>query len=293
MPTTKNTDIDLVEITKIPRTYMTHVDIKIDSINHPSRIHSRYERFLGAMMHSNLQSGFRIQTIDGKSRLFYLIQSGNSEVLQVVFLSQFSGFDLLQRGNGLEIDIDKPVYVAEIRGVPKPTTNALDGLAESMIGSECPMLYQVWTSPTRVSLISRKIAEKKYETALGKAQKQDNLDGVLGSRETRTRFDAEALRSSKHLEAAYERSISDRVLECRVILASWGSEKSRVALEIALNTLLGTISHTAKREKLTHRIIIGERAYQTLIDALGMKPTVRGTKLLPSEVVPSLTVLSE
>ena len=277
MPTTTNNDIDLIEIKKIPRAYMTK--------QKPEPIHSQFKHFLGAMMHSNLKSGLRIQTIDGKSNLFLLTEPGMSDVLQSVFLAQFSGFYLQPMLTRCGITVNQPVFVAEIEGVPRQAKGALDGLVESMIGSSCPMLYQVWTSPARINIVSRKIIEKKYETALGKSQKQDSIEGLFGTRETRTKFDADALRSSKHLEAAYERSISDRVLECRVIIASWGNTRSKVSLDIAVNILLSTISRSAKKERMKHRIFSGEQAGRVLDDALRLKPCVKGTKLLPSEVV--------
>jgi hypothetical protein len=253
---------------------------KIDSL------HSHYESFLSAMMYSDIPMGFRIQSINGKLKLLFITEQNKSEVFELSFFSQFSGFELTCRNDGGPFWIEEPVHTAAIQGVPKPTRNGLDGLVESMLQSGCPSLHQVWTSPVRPGLVSRKITEKKYSSALERAQKQDSYESWLRGKETITRYDVAAIRASKRYEAAYERINSEKLLSCRVVLASWNQENSATHLNMMLNTLRGTISHSDKKEQLKVKFHSGEKALRILTAALGMNAKVRGTQLLPRDVIP-------
>ncbi|TFH06788.1 MAG: hypothetical protein E4H14_10000 [Candidatus Thorarchaeota archaeon] len=203
MPNNGHHTIDLINITKIPRSYLTRGEHKKSPENPDGNqdvTHTRYENFLSAMMYSDLSIGFRIQSIQGQVNLHYLTNANKSNVLTSAFYSQFLGFELQHQEEYISLHIEQPIYVAVIRGIPKPTGNALDGLVESMINSKSSSLYQVWASPTKPGFVSRKAIEKKYSSALGRAQIQDSSESWLRGKETITRYDVDAIRTSKGLK---------------------------------------------------------------------------------------------
>jgi hypothetical protein len=289
LPLIECDDIGFLEITKTPQSYLTQHDQKHTNPKTHENIDKtsiQFERFLGAILHSSYELGFRIQSINGHNALYYLTKQNKTEFLSSAFTAQFSGFELQTKQNGLSYQIDSPVHIAEIIGVPNLTSHTLDGLAESFSQSKSSTLYQVWVTSRKPQYFARKITEQKYRSALQRSQTQQSLDSWMKGQETRTKYDVKALRSSKWHEAAFERICAERLLETRVIIAAWGHDYSEISMRTALNTLLGTISHSGRKEKLRVQIYSGKRAFLRLSDALTMGKKANGTLLLPRDAVP-------
>ncbi len=290
LPNDESLKISFVEITRIPQSYTieryTIPNSDQDNYSSNSLIPLKFQRFLGAVMHSNQVMGFRIQTSHGVSRFLYLTSSDMQNIVTSSFIPQFPDFELSVNPDNTDLELTGQLHIAEIRGVPLSVRFPLDGLIETMSRSGGNSLYQVWISPKKPGYISRKMAEKKYKSVLEKTQSQETIGGWLGSNDSRTHYDVGAMSSVEWYRSAYERASADRLLECRVILAFWGHQTSVSTLEMALNTLLATISHTSKREKMTTKTHSGHHAYSVLIDALSLGNRTKGTPLLPKEAIP-------
>ncbi|TFH06789.1 MAG: ATP-binding protein [Candidatus Thorarchaeota archaeon] len=79
---------------------------------------------------------------------------------------------------------------------------------------------------------------------------------------------------------------SERLLNCRILLATWGHEDSEQNLKLILNTLRGTISQSDKKERLQIEIHSGKRARKILSNALEMRSKIRRTTMLPKDAIP-------
>ncbi len=293
MPLIECDRISILEISKIPKSYLSVVNQEHTESQVPikdDRSNNQFERFLGAILYSNIASGFRIQSVEGLLKLFYLAQQNKTEVISSAFSAQFPGFVISNSHNSLSYEVNQPIFLTEIIGVPNPVSHSLDGLAESMIQTDSQIVYQVWTYPKNPGFVTKKITERKYQSALEKSQIQESYESWLRGRETRTRYDADALRSTKWHEAAFERISAERLLEARVIIASWGHDHAYTSMQMAVNTLLATISYSAKKEKLRTKSYSGKRALALLTDALLMGKKLKGILLLPKDAVPLVEI---
>ena len=264
--------------------------MKLESITELDEVQSKYENFLSAMMYSNITVGLRIQWINGQIGLNYLTEHDKSHVLMATFSSQFSGFEMIPNKEYHHPDIEGPVYIAVIQGIPKLTRDSLNGLVEATTQTQGQVIYQVWSTPAKPRFVTRKIIEKQYSSALGRTQIQDSSESWLRGRETTTRYDVAAIRDARRLEQAYQRMNAERLLDCRVILAVWGYENSRAQLEILLNTLRGTISLPDKKEQLKVKIYSDDKALRVLSKSLEMDSSIKGTLLLPRDAIPYYTI---
>ncbi len=234
-------------------------------------------------MYSNQRMGFRIQQTHNKTRYLYLTINGMQNIVTSSFVPQFPDIKLNTHPNNTNLEVTDPLFVAEISGVPLSTRNSLDSLVESMKRAGGSSIYQVWIRPRKPGYFSRKLVERKYKSALEKVQLHDNTVGWLGTSEPHAQYDVGALNSLEWHKAAYERMCSDVLLECRVILAFWGTQMSDATFNMALNTLLSAISHTGKKEKMSTKIHTGKNARRILLDSLHLGDEARGTQLLPKE----------
>ena len=295
MPKDTSLKTSSVEIIRIPQCYTAErfslPNSNQDSSGHTSLISLKFQRFLGAVMHSNQTMGFRIQTSQGTSRLLYLTGYGMQNIVTSSFIPQFPDFELSVNPENTSLELNGPLFVSEIRGVPLAVRFPLDGLIETMKRAGGHSLYQVWICPKKPGYLARKLAERKYKSVLEKTQSQETIGGWMGN-EQRTQYDVRALSSIEWYRTAYERASSDVSLECRVVLAFWGHQASETTLKMALNTLLATISHTGKREKMTTKIHREHHAYRVLTNALNLGNQLKGTLLLPKEAVPFFEIPS-
>ncbi|MHA2068368.1 MAG: hypothetical protein ACXABY_28735, partial [Candidatus Thorarchaeota archaeon] len=192
--------LSAVEITAIPRSYLLQPNEERQN-NHKDNLtvsQIKLDRFLSALLVSDIEIGFRIQVISGQARLFYLSHHHRAQRVVSSFLPQFPNFSLSSSFPIATPGLGNPIFAAEIRGVPQSVPNSLDGLADALVRSDCSPLYQVWASPKKPSFIGRQVAKWRYGSVLGRSQRQDTVESkILGNRETRTRFDVDALRATE------------------------------------------------------------------------------------------------
>ena len=190
MPLLGCNGIDILEITEIPQTYIRQrsIDSKDDGQNRQSQPTQPLAHFLGAMLHSDIEIGFRIQSMLGQCSLYHLTRQSRIALLSSAFSAQFSGFGFRSDVKPLSYQAGLPVHLIELSGVPKPVDCALDGLVEMFAKSCVPILYQVWTRPRRMGYISKKIAEHKYKSALERSQRQQSISTWLQGNETHTKY---------------------------------------------------------------------------------------------------------
>ncbi|MHA2142797.1 MAG: ATP-binding protein [Candidatus Thorarchaeota archaeon] len=289
MDSINSSTLSAVEITAIPKSYLLQLNEekqnnRKDNLTTPQ---IKLDRFLSALLVSEMEIGFRIQVIKGQARLFFLSHHHSAHRVVSSFLPQFPDF-LLSSNFSLDTPIPgNPIFAAEIKGVPQSVPNSLDGLANALVRSDCSSFYQVWASPKKPSFIGRQVAKRRYGLVMGRSQRQDTVESkILGSRETRTRFDVDAIRATERHKASYERMSADRILECRVILACWGSSASEAALHSALNTFLGTLSAPDKKKRLRSKVCSGDAAQTITKQAFQMDKRLKGTLLSTREAVP-------
>ncbi|MFW9888331.1 MAG: ATP-binding protein [Candidatus Thorarchaeota archaeon] len=280
--------LSAVEIKAIPRSYLAYISERNQNHRFENRTlpQIKLDRFLGALLQSDIEIGFRIQVINGRARLVFLTPH-NAHTVTASFLPQFLDFSLSSEFSMVSPTPESPVFAAEIRGVPQYVPQSLDGLANALVRTGCSSIYQVWASPRKPSLIGRQIAKRRYGSVLGRSQRQDSAESsILGGRETRTRFDVDALSSTELHKASYERMNAEKVLECRVVIACWGFSASETVLNSVLNTFLGTLSSPDKRKRLGTKVHRGDSALAILKQAMQMDKRLKGALLSTKEAVP-------
>ncbi|MHA2143246.1 MAG: helicase HerA domain-containing protein [Candidatus Thorarchaeota archaeon] len=281
--------LSAVEITAIPRPYLK----QLSEINQNRRFENgtlpqiKLDRFLSALLQTNIEIGFRIQVISGRAGLVFLTPQHKAHTVTASFLPQFPDFSLSSEVSMVSPTLESPVFTAEIRGVPQYVPHSLDGLANALVRTGCSSIYQVWASPKRPSLIGRQIAKRRYSSVLGRSQRQDAVESrIVGRRETRTRFDVDALSSTELHKASYERMNAEKVLECRVFIACWGTSASEAVLNSVVNTFLGTLSSPDKRKRMRTKVHRGDSALTVLERAMQMDKRLKSTLLTTREAVP-------
>ncbi|MFW9944967.1 MAG: ATP-binding protein, partial [Candidatus Sifarchaeia archaeon] len=281
--------LSAVEITAIPRPYLAHISERNQNHRFENRTlpQIKLDRFLSALLQSNIEIGFRIQVINGRAKLVFLTPQHKAHTVAASFLPQFPDFSLSSKFSMVSPTPENPVFTAEIRGVPQYVPQSLDGLANALVRTGCSSIYQVWASPKKPGLIGRQIAKRRYGSVLGRSQRQDTLESrIIGGRETRTRFDVDALSSTELHKASYERMNADRILECRVVIACWSSSANESILLSLLNTFLGTLSSHDKRRRLRTKVHSGDAALSCAEQAFQMGRRLKGTLLATREAVP-------
>ena len=260
----------------------------------PAPTEAKLERFLAALLYTGAHFGFRISVTDSRVRLLFLTKHGSCSPVTIMstFTAHFPDFQLARSTESGPCFPESTTCAAEIVGLPKPAVDSLNALTEMLARSECSSLYQVWAYPTRPSGARRYLSGLKYRSALERAQKHDANPTLFRGQETRTRFDVDALGSSKRLEAEFRRMSADLVLKCHVLLAVCGGQTVQETFSSALNALLGTLSADDRRERLKVNIISGRKAQIAASNAHDLENRGMSTLLLPSEAVPYFEIPS-
>ena len=273
-------------ILEIPRSYFEN-SIRKNAAADEARL-ERFNQLLGTLMYANLSFAYRVEIAEHIEQICYLIRGGPAgiETLKSSFSSQFPDFRTATEICSRADHDYRNLSAALIRGVPKQTFGALNGLVRSMVQSGLSAVYQVWANAEQPAWFSRYLAGKRYSSAVAKAQRHESAESWSRGSRTITKVNAAARTASEHHAAAYRRMCSNRLLNCRVLLAFWGNEQSETGLRNGLSILLGAASQEDRHERMRYKILGGQVAVRMLEAALRLDPTITGTLMLPSEAVP-------
>ena len=275
-------------ILEIPRSYFEN-SIGKNAAADEARL-ERFNQLLGTLMYANLSFSYRVEIAEHIEQMYYLIRDSPAgiESLKSSFSSQFPDF---RTTTGIRSRTDhdyRHLSAALIRGVPKQTFGALNGLVKSMVQSGLSAVYQVWANVEQPAWFSRYMAGKRYSSAIAKAQRHESAGSWSMGSSTITKVNAAARTASEHHAAAYRRMSSHRLLNCRLLLAFWGNEQSETGLRNGLSILLGAMSQEDRHERMRYKILGGQAAVRILEAALRLDPRISGTLMLPSEACPSI-----
>lgn len=280
-----------IEITEVPRSYIDetsssgHATISAEVITHR---YNPLRQFLSALMHNHVPIAFRLQTLDEDSHIFYVSRTRyhSTSAISAPFIAQFPNFSIRPTQLTTTMPTGPDLCVGMIRGLPHLTKAPLNALARFLSGFHCNSMYQAWAHPKRPGRIRRYLTQLRYQSAVKQSQKQDTSTSFLYGTTTRTHLDAESQRRAKRFALEFERFSSKLFLDCRVMLAFWGSQESMTQLKTALAILLGCISHDDKDLRLKTKIYDRRKARRVFLEALKLGAKTPGTPLLPSEAVP-------
>ncbi|MFW9887622.1 MAG: hypothetical protein ACFFER_05530, partial [Candidatus Thorarchaeota archaeon] len=275
-----------IQIATIPKSYRNRsVTDGRTPISPQNDRYLRFERFLGGVLHSKWPFAYRMRATSGKVSLVFVESFVSSlKAVESSFLAQFSDFSLSD--SYPDSSHAGPAALAIIFGVPKPSPDSLNGLAEIMIQSRMDSMYQVLAVPKKPSKAKRILAKKRFKSASASSQTQESQPGFLGGQEIRTRINPDAARRSKRYQEEYERLSAARILDCQVVLAFWNSLDCEIVLRNAASILMASISSTDKDEQLRARFLGGAKAERAVVQALKLEYRGKSTQLLPSEAAP-------
>ena len=137
MPQEKDKLTSLIDIVEIPRTYIEEAtSITTTPTRKDSLIQRfiKYERFLGALMYSNLPFGFRMLHHSGSTKLSYITHMNPTypEMIKSAFMAHFPNFPTKTILEPRYPQFEKHLHLAIIKRVPKKVVCSLNELAHVM-----------------------------------------------------------------------------------------------------------------------------------------------------------------
>ena len=276
------------EITEIPKSYIdfdSTTETQLHSSWNPKSTTLQFGRFLSSILHAGIRFAFRIESVKGGARLLYLLHKQPLKMFESIHVAHFQDFSLRPVEPSRHSELEEPVHVCFITGVPSSSSKTLEAMTEIITNYSGHAIYQVYAIPAKPSRMKRMATKRRLRTALEKSQKQQTEQGWFGQ-ETQTRVDVDSFLESEEFKQQYERLTTERVLKCQVTIAFWGNSVAETSLRTAVNSLLGSISSTKRRSGIKSKYLTGSLAVEALAKTLLLQRKRMTTEMTPSEAIP-------